>query len=55
MSAKEIAEKTKVKLSKVYYVAGVLGRLPTVEELLNWKGQKRGRPPKRWKENEKES
>jgi hypothetical protein len=54
MTAKELAKESKVPLWKVYYVARKLGKLPSVDELLNWK-QKRGRPIK-WKtKNEKEN
>jgi sugar-specific transcriptional regulator TrmB len=52
MTAKELAKMSGVRLWKVYYVATKLGRLPSVEELANWK-QKRGRPPKNWGNNEK--
>jgi hypothetical protein len=56
MTAKELAEKSGVPLWKVYYVADKLGRLPSVDELVNWK-QKRGRPPIKWQfvEEEKEN
>lgn len=54
MTAKELAELSAVPLWKVYYVANKLGRLPSVEELVNWK-QKRGRPPKKWQIKEKEN
>lgn len=50
MTPKELAEKSGEKLWKVYYVANKLNRLPTIEELANWK-QKRGRPIK-WKTKE---
>ena len=53
MTAKELAEKSGVKLWKVYYIADKLGRLPSADELVNWK-RKRGRPTK-WKTNEKEN
>ena len=54
MTAKELAKESKVPLWKVYYVARKLGKLPSVDELLNWK-PKRGRPIK-WKtKNEKEN
>ena len=49
MTAKEIAEKSGVKLWKIYYVAEKLGRLPTIEEAKTYKGKK-GRPPKHFKE-----
>lgn len=45
MTAKEVAEKSKMPLWKVYYVARKLGRLPSVDEIVNWK-QKVGRPLK---------
>ncbi len=51
MTAKEIAEKANVKLWKVYYIARKLERLPTVEEVKNYKG-KVGRPFKYKGENE---
>lgn len=54
MTPKELAEKSGEKLWKVYYVANKLGRLPSVDELVNWK-LKRGRPIKRWKIKEKEN
>lgn len=45
LTAKQIAEKSGKKIWKVYYLANKLGRLPTVEELLAYKG-KIGRPAK---------
>ena len=54
MTPKELAEQSGVPLWKVYYVANKLGRLPSVEELVNWK-QPRGRPTKKWKITEKEN
>lgn len=53
MTAKEVAEKSGLPLWKVYYVANKLGRLPSVDEIVNWK-PKRGRPIK-WKITEKEN
>jgi sugar-specific transcriptional regulator TrmB len=47
MTPKELALQSAVPLWKVYYVASRLGRLPTVDELVNWK-PKRGRPTKNW-------
>lgn len=52
MTPKELARKSGVPLWKVYYVANKLGRLPNVEELVNWE-KKRGRPLKNWEEMEK--
>lgn len=51
MTAKEIAEKSGVKLQRVYYVAKKINKpnneLPTVEEVINYKSQRKvGRPPK---------
>ena len=46
MTAKELAKAVGCSLTWVYVVAKQLGRLPTVEELLERKG-KRGRP-KKW-------
>lgn len=54
MTPKELALQSAVPLWKVYYVANKLGRLPSVDEIVNWK-QKRGRPVKKWKINEKEN
>lgn len=54
MTAKELAKESGVPLWKVYYVADKLGREPSVDELVNWK-QKRGRPIKKWKTNQKEN
>ena len=51
MTAKELAEQSGLPLWKVYYVASKLGRLPSVNEIVNWK-PKRGRPPKNWKSGE---
>lgn len=48
MTAKELAKQSNVPLWKVYYVAQKLGRLPSVDELANWK-KKKGRPIK-WKQ-----
>lgn len=49
MTPKELAKESGVKLWKVYYVAERLGRLPSVDELVNWK-PKRGRPSTKWKD-----
>lgn len=43
-AVKELAAKANVSVATVYNYAKRLGRLPTVEELLN--GRKRGRPTK---------
>ena len=51
MTPKELALQSSVPLWKVYYVANKLGRLPSVDELVNWKAR-RGRPLKNWKEKE---
>lgn len=45
MTAKEIAKATDSKLSWIYDLRKQLGRLPTVEEVLQRKGKK-GRPVK---------
>ena len=45
MTAKDIAKASGVPLWKVYYIAKRLGRLPSVDEILNWK-PKLGRPLK---------
>ena len=50
LTAKQLSEITGKKLWKVYYVARKLNRLPTVEELLTYKG-KVGRPTNYNKEN----
>ena len=51
MTAREIAEKSGVRLWKVYYIAEKLGKtngdLPSVEEVKNYAPNKRGRPNKR--------
>lgn len=52
MTPKELALQSAVPLWKVYYIANKLGRLPSVEELVNWKA-KRGRPTKDWATKEK--
>lgn len=54
MTPKELSELSAVPLWKVYYVASKLGRLPSVDEIVNWK-PKRGRPIKKWKIKEKEN
>ena len=45
MTVKELAEKANVTESRVYQLAKILGRLPTLEEIEERKG-KRGRPRK---------
>lgn len=45
MNVKQIAEKAGVKVARVYYIKDRLGRLPTVEEVKNYRA-KAGRPPK---------
>jgi hypothetical protein len=45
MTVREIAEQAKVAEWKIYYIAHQLGRLPTVDEVVNYK-KRRGRPPK---------
>lgn len=52
MTAKELAEKSGVKLWKVYYIAARLGRFPSVAEIVNYKARV-GRPPKHYKYEEK--
>ena len=51
MTAKEIAEKSGVRLWKVYYIANKLGKssgeLPSVDEIKAYSPNKRGRPNKR--------
>lgn len=54
MTPKELSELSSVPLWKVYYIASKLGRLPSVDEIVNWK-PKRGRPIKKWKIKEKEN
>lgn len=45
MNVKQIAEKAKVSLHRVYYIKNKIGHLPTVEEVVNYKPTKRiGRP-----------
>lgn len=45
MNVKQIAEKAKVSLHRVYYIKNKLGHLPTVDEVINYKPRKRvGRP-----------
>lgn len=45
MNVKQIAEKAKVSLYRVYYIKNKLGHLPTVDEVINYKPAKRiGRP-----------
>ena len=53
MTVKEIAKEANVKVWKVYHIAKQLNRLPTTQEILNWR--KRGRPPKSWEITEKEN
>lgn len=50
MTAKEIAEQAGVKLSRVYYIAKRLGKLPSVRDVILYSA-KRGRPPKNFKKN----
>ena len=45
MTVQELAEKANVTESRVYQLAKILGRLPTLEEIEERKG-KRGRPRK---------
>lgn len=45
MKAKEIAAKAECSVSRVYQLAKILGRLPTVEEVVQRK-RKVGRPTK---------
>ena len=54
MTPKELALQSAVPLWKVYYIASKLGRLPSVDELVNWK-PKRGRPIKKWEIKEKDN
>ena len=49
MTVKEIAEKSGVKVWKVYAVAKELGRLPTIEEVKNRPKKPSGRKPTCWK------
>lgn len=47
MNVKQIAEKAGVNVQRVYYIKNRLGHLPTVEEVKNYKAnRKSGRPPK---------
>lgn len=45
MTAREIAEKTNRPIWKIYYLKNKLGRLPTIEEVINYKPP-RGAPIK---------
>lgn len=49
MTVKEIAEKSGKKIWQIYYIAKLLGRLPTVEEATNWAWKPSGRPRKNFK------
>lgn len=42
-SIKELSEKSGVKASRIYYIASRLGRVPTLDEIKDYK-PKRGRP-----------
>lgn len=47
MNVKQIAQKANCKKRHIYYLKDVLGHLPTVEEVLNYKSRRRvGRPNK---------
>lgn len=50
MKVKELAKKARVSEARVYQLARMLDRLPTVEELIERKGKK-GRPSKYGDEN----
>lgn len=51
MTVKELAKKADCSIFRVYQLAQILGRKPTVEELLQRKG-KVGRPPKNFVDEE---
>ena len=47
MSVRQIAEKAGVTEKRVYYIKDVIGHLPTVEEVKNYKPERKvGRPRK---------
>jgi hypothetical protein len=47
MNVKQIAEKAGVTTKRVYYIKDRIGHLPTVEEVKNYKAERKsGRPPK---------
>lgn len=54
MTAREIAEKTNRPIWKIYYLKNKLGRLPTIEEVINYK-PKRGAPVKYYTEVDNEN
>lgn len=54
MTAREIAEKTNRPIWKIYYLKNKLGRLPTIEEVINYK-PKRGAPVKYKTEEENDN
>lgn len=47
MNVKQIAEKAGVSIKRVYYIKDRLGHLPTVDEVKNYKPERKpGRPTK---------
>lgn len=49
LSVRQLAEKAGVDDNRVYYLAGIFKRLPTVKECQEYKA-KRGRPRKRFED-----